>query len=168
MDDWYRVTLQDIQKNGGGGLLQNYYGDSPSKALQTVYHEHEWMLWRFDTVPLGYWEKLENQKEFFEWLQKELGYRNMNDWYKLSVGELNKNGGGTLLSHYYGGSLSKALQTVYPEHNWIQSSFHHLNWNLPSQRTFFELLGKQLGHKCLDDWLNITEAGIVIDNANGY
>src|SRR3979490_2008551 len=57
MEDWYNVKAKDIQNNGGGGLLTNYYRNSPSEALQSVYPEHNWMLWKFKTVPMGYWER---------------------------------------------------------------------------------------------------------------
>ena len=46
MDDWYNVTQEDIQKNGGIALLQQH-SNSPSKALQNIYPEHDWELWRF-------------------------------------------------------------------------------------------------------------------------
>ncbi len=41
------VSLSDITKHGGAGLLQYYYGGSLIKALQTVYPEHSWKHWRF-------------------------------------------------------------------------------------------------------------------------
>lgn len=48
MEDWYKVTAEDILSYGGGGLLNNYK-NSPSKALQRVYPQHKWELWRFKT-----------------------------------------------------------------------------------------------------------------------
>src|SRR5688572_15320496 len=39
MDDWYKVTTEDVYKNGGAGLLAKYYNGSPSSALQSVYPE---------------------------------------------------------------------------------------------------------------------------------
>jgi len=52
MDDWYKVTQEDIYKNGGMGLLNNYYAWSPSRALLSVYPEHEWDLKKFNNKPL--------------------------------------------------------------------------------------------------------------------
>ena len=31
----------------------------------------------------GWWNVYENQKEYIEWLGKELGYTTMEDWYKI-------------------------------------------------------------------------------------
>ena len=50
MDDWYNLTVEDIVKNGGGGLL-GLYNSSPSSALQSVYTEHSWDLERFKKKP---------------------------------------------------------------------------------------------------------------------
>lgn len=47
-------------------LLHKYYRGSPSEALQSVYPEHNWVWWKFKTVPHGYWEQKENQKGFFD------------------------------------------------------------------------------------------------------
>src|SRR5690349_18669365 len=80
MDDWYKVTKQDIVKYGGGGLISSYYNASPSAALQDVYPEHNWMLWKFTTMPRDYWDKTENQKEFFDRLSVKLGHKGMDDW----------------------------------------------------------------------------------------
>lgn len=45
MEDWYRVTKEDIVNNGGGGLISVYQA-SPSKALLSIYPEHNWDLTR--------------------------------------------------------------------------------------------------------------------------
>src|SRR4051812_17839702 len=68
MDDWYNVTQEDIYKCGGRGILNSYYNGSSSKALQSLYPEHKWRLWRFGgTVPKGYWENSEHRRAFFDW-----------------------------------------------------------------------------------------------------
>src|SRR5690349_13904891 len=66
MDDWYNVSVEDIYKHGGSGLLNDYYNNSPSKALQTVYPEHQWLIWRFGQTPKGFWKKPENHRQFFD------------------------------------------------------------------------------------------------------
>ncbi len=40
------------------------------------------------------------------------------DWNYVSIRQVHQHGGGGLLNKYYGGSLQRALQTLYPEHNW--------------------------------------------------
>src|SRR5256885_2308773 len=101
MDDWYSVTADDIEKNGGRQLLSSFRGP-PSRALQSIYPEHNWMLWRFKTVPHGYWEQKENQTEFFDRLYVLLGYKCMDDWYNVTQKDIHKNGGAGVLLDYKG------------------------------------------------------------------
>lgn len=63
MDDWYHVTVEDIVKNGGGGLL-TCYNNSPSSALQSIYPEHNWELERRERRIL--WKQ--SQKKFLDGL----------------------------------------------------------------------------------------------------
>src|ERR1700748_1843416 len=65
MEDWYTVTQEDIYRNGGNVFLKEYYNGSPSKALQTIYPSHKWMLWRFGNVQRGYWNNPLTHKPFF-------------------------------------------------------------------------------------------------------
>jgi hypothetical protein len=53
---------------------------------------------------------------------KELGFKNMEDWYKITFKDIEVNGGISLLSNH-GGSLSKLVQFVYSEHKWKSSKF---------------------------------------------
>src|SRR5438132_981027 len=68
MEDWYNVRQENIHKCGGKELLSGYYNNSPSKALQSVYGEHTWVLWKFGQTPKGFWKKIENQRQYFDWL----------------------------------------------------------------------------------------------------
>lgn len=94
MDDWYNVTKEDIHKYGGFGLLYKYYNDSPSKALQSVYPNHKWMLWRFGRSPRGFRKNLRNtpaeQQNVIDWLNKNLPIRELDDWYRVSITEIEK------------------------------------------------------------------------------
>lgn len=160
MDDWYNVTKEDIYKHGGVGLLSHHYGDSPSRALQLVYPAHNWIPWRFGYTPRGFWNKQENHRKFFDWLGKQLGYEKMDDWYNVTKEDIHKHGGVGLLNQYYNSSSSKALQAIYPEHNWIPWRFGytpHGFWETKdNHRRFFDWLGKQLGYREMDDWYNVT------------
>jgi hypothetical protein len=55
-------------KNGGSSLLDSCYSKSLSRALQCVYPEYNWQLWRFVRVPNKYWEKDTHQRQFLDWL----------------------------------------------------------------------------------------------------
>jgi len=74
IEDWYRVTVEDIHEHGGVRLLNGYYNDSPYQALQTIYPQHNWLGWKFGLAPKGFWDKRENTEQFLGWLGNQLGY----------------------------------------------------------------------------------------------
>src|SRR5258708_5515139 len=85
MRNWYNVTAEIIFKNGGHGILY-HYNSSPSKALQSVYPQHNWMLWRYKRVPLRYWKSdlMKDSKQIttmFDWLTGKLAIKCLDDWY---------------------------------------------------------------------------------------
>lgn len=77
----------------------------------------------FVRVPKSLWSKENNRRQFFDWLGKQLGYKNMDDWYSINMNDIAKFGGDGLMSHYYNNSPSSALLSVYPEHNWDFKKF---------------------------------------------
>src|SRR5690349_21566900 len=113
MDDWYQITVSHIHENGGQGLLNMFHG-SLYRALLSVYPHHSWMAWRFQqSVPHGYWDNMENQRKFMDWLGRELGYKKQEDWYRITWMEISNHGGSGLLSHRYGNSPYNMLKTIY-------------------------------------------------------
>ena len=154
MEDWYSVTVEDIRKNGGAGLLEGYYHNSPSAALQSIYSEHNWELEKFKNKPtqlrsiknqrlylknrklskkvtniakskyIELWKSKENQQQFCNDLMTQLGYKIMADWYHVSKKDFYKNGGQVLLSKHYNNSPLEALQSIYPQHLWEQEKFY--------------------------------------------
>jgi len=121
LDDWYNVTVEDIITNGGRTLLQDYYNGSPSFALQNIYSQHIWMLWRFKTVPKGYRKRLETDSaealRMFEWLGERLAIRNLDDWHRVSLTQLITNWG----IFKSGNDLWELLTISYPQHHWKRS-----------------------------------------------
>src|SRR4051794_317800 len=100
MEDWYKVTREDIYKHGGSGLLVNHYNSSVASVLQSVYPQHKWLLWRFKQLPLGYWESPSNQTAYLDWLRTQLEHSSLEDWYKVTEEDIRKHGGSELLSNY--------------------------------------------------------------------
>ncbi len=81
--------MKEIKKLKGGGLLSNMYNNSVSLLISTVYSEHEWLPWRFSQVSKGYWNDMKNQRNFMDWVGKQLNYRDMEDWYKITMEVIN-------------------------------------------------------------------------------
>ena len=52
MEDWYKVTRNDIIVNGGSTLLSRH-NDSPIQLLTAIFPEYNWLPWKFSNVPQG-------------------------------------------------------------------------------------------------------------------
>src|ERR1700722_3211815 len=133
MNDWYNITACDIINGGGSGLL-NKYGNSPSKLIMSIYSNHEWKQSNFNKQ-IGYWDNEENQLKFLNELGKQLEFNQMNDWYNITVKDINENGGSGLLDKY-GNSPSKLIMSIYSNHEWKQ-----FNFNTKWEKRFLDLLG---------------------------
>jgi hypothetical protein len=122
MEDWYSLKVADIIERGGIGLFIKY-GSSIFKLLKSIYPEQQWFPWKFEAVPKGYWDNLNNQRDFIHWVGIQQGFTGMNDWYTITRKSINQHGGGSLLRTRYSNSLFKMLVSVYPTHNWSSHLF---------------------------------------------
>ena len=52
--------------------------------MTTVYPEHKWLPWKFETCPRNFWADIKNQREFMDWAGKELKLQDMSDWYNVT------------------------------------------------------------------------------------
>src|SRR5271170_6889183 len=71
------------------------------------------------------WKEITNQRKFFDWVGKQLGYKSFEDWYNITFEDINKHGGSGLL-HYYIDSPVNALLSIYPDFDWIIWKFHQV------------------------------------------
>lgn len=115
MEDWYSVTLEQIRRFGGRSLSERY-GNSPAEILGAVFPDHRWQPWRFSCAPKGFWDSVDNARDFMEWMSKELNLADLGDWHDVSTEAIRKKGGWDLLNRY-GGKL-RLLSTLYPLHPW--------------------------------------------------
>lgn len=140
MEDWYNVTVEDIHRNRGVTLL-NYFHGSPSLALKSVYPSHDWMIWRFKTVPSGYWHKVRGNpfelKQVFDWLGDKLAVKQLNDWYRISLAQIK-----TLVHINTATEVSSMLKIAYPYHQWNDKLFGRSSRAKASQRQLFHAVQK--------------------------
>lgn len=122
MADWYKLTAEEMENNGGLGLL-GHFGGSPSKALQSVYPEHKWEVWKFCNSPMGYWDDLNNQQAFFCTLEKELGLRDWKEYYKLKRRHLAKWPQVQSILRKHNQSSFETMRAIYPQHSWEPGKF---------------------------------------------
>jgi hypothetical protein len=67
--------------------------------------------WKFNKAPKDFWNNKDNQRKFLDWLGKELGFKEMSDWYKVRVEDILQHGAGISL-HY--NSPRQILEANYP------------------------------------------------------
>eukprot|EP00027_Filamoeba_sp_ATCC50430_P012117 CAMPEP_0168573886 /NCGR_PEP_ID=MMETSP0413-20121227/18779_1 /TAXON_ID=136452 /ORGANISM="Filamoeba nolandi, Strain NC-AS-23-1" /LENGTH=312 /DNA_ID=CAMNT_0008607177 /DNA_START=21 /DNA_END=956 /DNA_ORIENTATION=- len=157
MEQWYSVDTKDLSTRGGEHLLL-LHGRS---MLQALYPNYEWLPWKFPKLPKGYWNNMDNQKKFFEWLRhpSRLNIPSLEDWYKVSVEDVAKQGGYFLLQTHYHYSLGKALRAVYPEHPWRLWRFERVPRGFWSDQAnilaFFQYCTQQFSITHLSDWLTV-------------
>jgi hypothetical protein len=113
MEDWYKYSSSEILARTDNGPLRIYR--TLNSALLNVYPEHEWLSWKFDQVPKGYWNKKENQKKLLDWLGEILKIKNLDAWYRISLHDIRRTG---LPSLFYKHSKASLLMNAYPDHNW--------------------------------------------------
>eukprot|EP01125_Pyxidicula_operculata_P016847 TRINITY_DN5836_c0_g1_i5.p1 TRINITY_DN5836_c0_g1~~TRINITY_DN5836_c0_g1_i5.p1 ORF type:complete len:209 (-),score=23.97 TRINITY_DN5836_c0_g1_i5:502-1128(-) len=104
---------------------------------------------------------LEEHSRFVIGLQRELGIKELNDWYKISGREITKKEGGRKVMRKHNFSLLSLLQTVYPNEEWLPWKFKrapHNFWNsIDNQKDYIRWLEKKLGITSLDMWYNVTK-----------
>ena len=69
---------------GGVGLLVKYEG-SLIALLKAVYAEHNWLPWKFKKNSNHFWSDMKNRRNFMDAVGKELGIKEMSDWYKITT-----------------------------------------------------------------------------------
>jgi hypothetical protein len=106
------------------------------------------------------WTKEENRRLFFDELANTIGLKEFEDWYVLTRDDISKNGGGGLLQSVYQNSLSTALRSIYPQHEWLPWKFKKVPvafWeDKGNQNYFFSWLDKVLQIKDMDDWYRVS------------
>lgn len=117
---WSAVTVDEVRRRGGGGLLDRYGGslaDLLTNALRISAEEI-----RDIKQSKNFWKREENLRKAMRVLEEQLAVRSPEDWYSISAATVKLNlGGGSLLKTH--GSLRAVLQAAYPQHFWDQNRF---------------------------------------------
>eukprot|EP01114_Cavostelium_apophysatum_P009868 TRINITY_DN23180_c0_g1_i1.p1 TRINITY_DN23180_c0_g1~~TRINITY_DN23180_c0_g1_i1.p1 ORF type:complete len:370 (+),score=65.36 TRINITY_DN23180_c0_g1_i1:1430-2539(+) len=121
LSDWYQVKQTNTSEFGIQRLLQDHYRGFLPTALMNVYPEFRWKIWQFVQLPLNFWKDKENQKAYFDQLQREWNIKYWEEWYEIRIADVKGLGGGGLLVRHHRDSLLKALSFVYPEFPWDES-----------------------------------------------
>jgi len=154
-EDWYKVQQPDIQGKPGASGILSHHRNSLVKALTELFPELDWKIYKFERVPEGHWNDRKNQREFLDEFFKTLNLKSWEDWYGVTVEQVQTHGGSGLLANY-NNSLKKVLLAVYPEHDWQMHRFFRVSrgyWKEKDNAVeVLEYAAKKLGLKKLEDW----------------
>jgi hypothetical protein len=116
--DWYNIESKQIEEHGAKLFLEMQYGGSFFKAISAVYSDTQWHDWLFVnlTLPSGFWQDMTNVTKYVEWLSTQLYITSPEDWARVTVLDVHRLYGGSLLARY-NQSLSNLLSAVYPNHD---------------------------------------------------
>ena len=84
--------------------------------LGGIFPEKEWLPWKFRHVPKGFWEVAVNRKKFIGWLFDTLKLKDLQDWYKVSLNQIQRLVPMTLFDEF---SLADLLVQKNPEYPWL-------------------------------------------------
>jgi hypothetical protein len=110
LDDWYNMSAATVRTELS--FIQKY--GSLFNALKSLYPQHNWDPLRFSRVPQVHWNDEGTHRDALERLGKELGVKELDDWYHVSSRRVHQQL--WFIQKY--GSLFEALKHLYPQHNW--------------------------------------------------
>ena len=153
LDDWLIGSPKEEIKKRGGKFLVNLYQNNIKNLLKKIYPN---FAWDFDQLISSnsneYFKSIENQRKFMENLYKKFQLKSLDEWEKISLFKIIKNGGKSLVEFYYSYNFQSLLKSIYPHHNW-----DHLDIYSPKyQRNFMNSLAKKLNINQPSDWLLIS------------
>ena len=156
INDFYSLSRFQFLKYGGRSLLKKY-NTSIYQLLQKVYPEINWDPLRFNNIPRGYWNSKTNQKKFFDTLFNTFGFNNLDNWYSVTNNLVIQHGGKSILQKY-NGSLTNALQCIYPDHPWnLLNTQKKSKSNDPKFRKILaSILIKRFNINKKEDWYRIS------------
>lgn len=116
--------------------------------------------------------KDDEEKTFFESLARHLALKNKVDWYQVTREHVSHYGGDAMLQRSYDGSIAKALESIYPDHRWLQWKFvdnmpRGLWDNVQIQNDFVHHLARELKVNRMEDWYQVSQAQICQSGGSG-
>ena len=149
--DWKNVTKDNICSFGGSSLFSRFSIYEVKCIACPEYSNFYPPNRKFDQKPKGFWDNLNNIRNFLEFVKKEYKI-NMNlDWYRVSKTQIQDLGGSSLLQKY---TLFDLLNLVYPNENWDKKLFSNSD-KRSSQRWLFLQVQKLFpDHEIIEDYFH--------------
>ena len=153
-----------------GGVAQRHNGD-PTRAASKKAVGHTKIcpesyarridpVWVFGPVPNGFWRKPVNRRNYLLWLAYKLGFRWMEDFYRITHGDIKRHCGQGLAQNAWNASAIAGVKECFPEYDWKEWLFvcaPRNFWNdKANHRRYMDWLGQQLGCRRPEDWYRVA------------
>lgn len=184
-EQWYLISASQVRELGGYRLLL-LYGNSLAKALADTFPEHNWQFYRFLASPVkeratpqqpkyeNMTEAVKEHRQVFEEFARDKKITTFDDWYGVTwhaIKKWDKNQMYPIIRRYYDNSLPKALQVLFPEHEWLPWKFSRTATNYWSSidncRHYLSRLALELGISSMEQWYSLTKEHIVNYDGRG-
>ena len=137
-DKWYDQTIDFIESNGGRRLSIIHKGQLGS-ILTNVYPNYNWRLWRFHRGIRRVLQSEDEVNKMLEYLETALDIRQPEDWYRVTIENLNS----LKVPVFYRtteGGIAALLSKRYPHIDWDPDAFFGRGYRRASQRWLAEML----------------------------
>lgn len=166
--DFYNITSKMIVNNGGYSISEAHKS-SPYNIAKFAFPEYEWLPWAFRQVSSGFWNHIKNVRNYLEWLSNHLGYKDREDFYRITRKDFKDNYGSGLLS-LSDNSPSSIIIGVFPEEGWKSWLFNKTPknyWNDISHRlAYLKWFEAKLDIKSPEDWYCVRNMDFVSNNGS--
>ena len=151
IEDWNKISIQQIKSMGGGQLFDTYsiydiklLGCPEGKFIFSKSNPYK---------PVGYWENIENIKEFIDLLKEKYNIKSSEDWNRISRSQIYDSGGRGLLKMK---NLDPCFFDNIPELYYLfNSKFNHKFSSRSSQRWLFLQIQKLFpGEEIVEDYFH--------------
>lgn len=129
LSPWYQVRTAELRRKQASGVLR-LYKDSIYEMLRSVYPQYQWVPWKFHQMPRQIFKDDGILQDALRHVEVELRVTEPEDWYRISLPQLEKLGVGYLFVQ--SGGLYAVLQKLRPEGNWKET--HFLGVHTPSKK----------------------------------
>lgn len=151
IEDWYQLTQHHVEKWYGATLVVKKFGGSPFALVKDYLPHYDWKEWLFARAPQHFWQNPANRRRYLDWLGQQLGFHRPEDWYQLSVRQLQKHHGSRLLKKFRN-SPSAIVKDYLPQYDWKEWLFNKPPrdfWPHPrNYHRYLDWLGTQLVLLC--------------------
>eukprot|EP00026_Physarum_polycephalum_P001092 Phypoly_transcript_01093.p1 GENE.Phypoly_transcript_01093~~Phypoly_transcript_01093.p1 ORF type:complete len:1197 (+),score=192.21 Phypoly_transcript_01093:78-3668(+) len=169
-ENWYLYGANSFASYPDANYVLSNFKGSFVAALVTLFPELSLDESKFLTLKKNFYHNDENRRRVLEELADKLGFDPLipENWYSTSSDSIKSNSrASSILSTYYGGSVVKCLQHLFPELALDTRKFpflHQNYWNEErNRRHFFEVLAQKKGMDPLEpeDWYSLDPKEII-------